>query len=185
MDAGSCKHPPEGSSAGDATRSPVGRRCSPSAHTGGVMAAGAAPTAAVSGVGGGAPAAAAREGSVAGTTLLRPRARDAGTSPAVVSGLLAAAALAASASAAALAEASWYHSLGGRMRIATSSPSTARFWVLRPCFVARQAGDTAGGAAVDKRRNGARQARSGRGLTGSKERGAGMARAARVSAATC
>ena len=121
-------HLPEGSMAGDATKSPVGRRCWPFAHTGGVMAAGAAPTAAVSGVGDGAPSAAtAREGSAAGTTLLRPGATCAAAPPA--------AALVASASAAALEDASWYHSLGGRIRMATSSPSIARFCNLKPCRV--------------------------------------------------
>jgi hypothetical protein len=34
---------------------------------------------------------------------------------------------------AALELASWYQSLGGRRRMATSSPSTARFWGFKPC----------------------------------------------------
>lgn len=115
------------------------------------MAAGAARTAAVSGVGGSAPSAAppARDGSAAGTTLLRPgaarAAAPAGSAPGVpaaavpaAAGLPPAAALAASASAAALADASWYHSLGGRMRMHTSSPSTARFCSLKPCTVERE-----------------------------------------------
>lgn len=113
------------------------------------MAAGAARTAAVSGVGGGAlsTAPAARDGSAAGTTLLRPGAARAAAGGAsgllaaavpAAAGLQSAAALAASASAAALADASWYHSLGGRMRMHTSSPSTARFCSLKPYTVERE-----------------------------------------------
>ena len=86
------------------------------APTGGVMAAGAAPTATVSG--------AAAAASAAFPPFMR---RCRGTA------LLAPPPRAAEPCCCCLPLASWYQSLGGSRRMATSSPSTARFCSLRPC----------------------------------------------------